>query len=225
MNYLNIVEGKFIKRINRFIAEVKINDKTEQVHVKNTGRCKELLIEGRTVFLQKSDKASRKTNYSLISIYKKNKLINIDSQAPNEVVYEGIMSGLIEEFCDIKELTREKQYKNSRFDMYYKKTGGREGFIEVKGVTLEEGGRTMFPDAPTQRGTKHVYEMIDAVKNGFEGTIFFLIQLEEAYEFKANYNTDIIFAQALEEARKSGVQILVYTSKVTRETISIGDKL
>lgn len=225
MNYLNIVEGKFIKRINRFIAEVKINGNIEQVHVKNTGRCKELFIKGRTVYLQKSNNPNRKTNYSLISIYKNNKLINIDSQVPNEVVYEGIMSGLIEEFCDIKILTREKQYKNSRFDMYYKKADGREGFIEVKGVTLEEDGKTMFPDAPTERGRKHVYEMIDAVKNGYEGTIFFLIQLKETYEFNTNYNTDIKFAQALEEAKNNGVQILVYTSEVSMEAISIGDKI
>lgn len=226
MNYLNIVEGgTFIKRINRFIAEVEINGKIEKVHVKNTGRCKELFIAGRKVYLQRSDNPLRKTKYSIISIYKGKKLINIDSQVPNTVVYESISSGLIDEFTDICKLSRERTYKNSRFDLHYKRENGMEGFIEVKGVTLEENGRTMFPDAPTVRGTKHIYEMIDAVNNGYEGNIFFLIQMEEAEEFKANEVTDENFANALTEAKNKGVQILVYNSIVTKDSININKRI
>jgi sugar fermentation stimulation protein A len=226
MNYLNIIEnGIFIKRINRFIAEVEINGNIEKVHVKNTGRCKELFIAGRKVYLQRSDNPLRKTKYSIISIYKEDKLINIDSQVPNTVVYESLLDGLVDEFTDIYKLSREKTYKNSRFDLYYKRENGREGFIEVKGVTLEDNGRTMFPDAPTVRGTKHIYEMIDAVKNGYEGNIFFLIQMEEAKEFKANEETDKNFANALAEAKSKGVKILVYTSIVTKDSIVINKRV
>ena len=225
MKYENIVEGIFIKRVNRFIAEVEISGRIEEVHVKNTGRCKELFIKGRKVFLQESDKAERKTKYSLISIYKEDKLINIDSQVPNAVVYESIISNLLPEFYQLEDVRREKTYKNSRFDIYYKKKNGKEGFIEIKGVTLEDEGMSMFPDAPTERGRKHIYEMIDAVKNGYEGTIFFLIQLEDVWGFKPNEITDQKFAIALNEAKKNGVNILLYTSKITKETISINKRI
>lgn len=225
MKYENIVEGIFIKRINRFIAEVEINGVVEQVHVKNTGRCKELFLGGRKVFLQVSDKAERKTKYSLISIFKGDKLINIDSQVPNEVVYESIVSCILPEFTQLEEVKREKTYKNSRFDIYYKKKSGKEGFVEIKGVTLEDEGMSMFPDAPTERGRKHVYEMIDAVKNGYEGTIFFLIQLEDAWGFIPNEKTDKKFAIALNDARKNGVNVIIYTSKITKETITIDKRI
>nr|WP_312576704.1 DNA/RNA nuclease SfsA [Sedimentibacter sp.] len=225
MKYENIVEGIFIERINRFIAKVEINGQIEQVHVKNTGRCKELFIEGRRVFLQESNKANRKTKYSLISIYKGNKLINIDSQVPNAVVYESIVSKSLPEFCKLVEVKREKTYKNSRFDIYYKKENGVEGFVEIKGVTLEYDGMSMFPDAPTERGKKHIYEMIDAVKNGYEGTIFFLIQLEDVLGFKPNRETDEKFEIALNKARDNGVNILVYSSKITKESICIDKRV
>lgn len=225
MKYDNIVEGFFIKRINRFIAEVEINGEVEQVHVKNTGRCKELFLKGRKVFLQESDKTERKTKYSLISILKGEKLINIDSQVPNAVVYESLLLNLLPEFCQLEEVKREKTYKNSRFDIYYKKKDGKEGFIEIKGVTLEDEGMCMFPDAPTERGRKHIYEMIDAVKNGYEGTIFFLIQLEDAWGFKPNDITDEKFALALNEAKNNGVNIIIYTSKVTKDTITISKNI
>jgi len=225
MKYENIVEGIFIKRINRFIAEVEINGEVEQVHVKNTGRCKELFLKGRKVFLQESYKESRKTKYSLISIFKGEKLINIDSQVPNVVVYESLLSNLLPEFIQLEEVKRERTYKNSRFDIYYKKKNGREGFIEIKGVTLENEGISMFPDAPTERGRKHIYEMIDAVKNGYEGTIFFLIQLKDAWGFKPNDITDEKFAIALKEAQNSGVNIVIYTSIVTKDSITIDKRV
>lgn len=225
MKYSKIEEGIFVKRINRFMADIYVNGIIEKVHVKNTGRCKELFIEGRKVYLQKSDKLERKTKYSLISIYKGDKLINIDSQVPNYVVYESILSNELSEFIDLAEVKREKVYKNSRFDIYYKRKNGKEGFIEIKGVTLESEGKTMFPDAPTERGRKHVYEMIDAVDNGYEGTIFFLVQLEDAKEFEPNDNTDKKFADALRKAEKCGVKIIVYTSYVTKNTIKIKNRI
>ncbi len=225
MKYDNIIEGTFIKRINRFIAEVRINGSIETVHVKNTGRCKELFVEGRKVYLQESSNPKRKTRYSLISIYKNNILINIDSQIPNYVVFESLEKEIFKDFKDAVEIKREKKYKNSRFDIYYKKENGQEGFIEVKGVTLEENGLAMFPDAPTERGTKHVYEMIDAVQNGYEGNIFFLIQMNKIQDFTPNEKMDPKFTKALKEAFNSGVNVLVYDSIVTKDSIQINEKV
>lgn len=225
MRYDNIVEGIFIKRINRFIALAEIGGVIQEVHVKNTGRCKELFIEGKKIYLQKSDNLQRKTKYSLISIYKGDKLINIDSQIPNYVVFEGILQNKIPEFQNIDIIKKEKVYKNSRFDIYYRKVCGTEGFIEIKGVTLENDGKTMFPDAPTERGRKHIHEMIDAVKNGYEGTMFFLIQMENAYEFKSNSYMDKKFSEALTLAGRSGVNVLAYNSKVTKNAIEINHRV
>lgn len=225
MQYNNIIEGTFIKRINRFIAEVKINGNIEKVHVKNTGRCRELFIEGRKVYLQESSNPERKTRYSLISIYKNNVLINIDSQIPNYAVFESLEKGLIEDFKDIVEIKREKKYKNSRFDIYYKKRNGQEGFIEIKGVTLEENGLAMFPDAPTERGTKHLNEMIEAVEEGYEGNLFFLIQMKGIKIFTPNYKMDPKFTKALEKSIESGVNVLVYNSIVTKDSININEKV
>src|SRR5699024_1964221 len=159
MKYEHIVEGIFEKRLNRFIAEVSIDGVTEQVHVKNTGRCKELLIPGVQVLLDYVDKPTRKTKYSLISVMKNNRLINIDSQAPNTVVFEAIQAGYIPVFTDYTSLKREVTFQSSRFDLYAEHGGVKE-FIEVKGVTLENDGVAMFPDAPTARGAKHVLELI-----------------------------------------------------------------
>lgn len=223
MIYKDIVEGVFIKRPNRFIAEVLIDKKIETVHVKNTGRCKEILIKGTKVFLQKSDNPNRKTKYSIISAYKNNMLINIDSQIPNYVVYEAIQNNQIPEFisCDI--LKREKKYKNSRFDLYYEKNN-KKGFIEIKGVTLEKDGLAMFPDAPTKRGTKHLEELIDATYNGYESNLFLLIQINDIFRFKPNNITDILFTETLAKANSAGVKILCYNSFVTKDEIIIGNK-
>lgn len=225
MQYNNIVEASFIKRINRFIAEVKVNGNIEKVHVKNTGRCRELFIEGRKVYLQKSNNPERKTRYSIISIYKNDMLINIDSQVPNYAVFESLEKGHIEDFKDIVEIKREKKYKNSRFDIYYKRKNGQVGFIEVKGVTFEENGLAMFPDAPTERGTKHVYEMIEAVEEGYEGNIFFLIQMNKIKEFTPNEKMDYKFTKALKKALKSGVNVLIYNSIITKDSININEKV
>ncbi|MDW7669318.1 MAG: DNA/RNA nuclease SfsA [Bacillota bacterium] len=224
MNYDNIVKGIFIERKNRFIADVIVNDKKEEVHVKNTGRCKEILREGAKIYLQKSDNPKRKTRYSLISAYKGDMLINVDSQAPNQVVFEGIKDGKIKDFKNLKILQKEKTFQKSRFDLYYERKSGEKGFVEIKGVTLEKDNKTKFPDAPTTRGTKHVLEMIDAVEEGYEGNIFFLIQMDKVLEFTPNFDMDPDFSNALTKAKNNGVKIHIYNSIVHRKEIVINNK-
>ncbi|MCT4685759.1 DNA/RNA nuclease SfsA [Vallitalea sp.] len=223
MIYEDIVEGVFLERPNRFIAKVLIDGNLETVHVKNTGRCKEILTKGTKIFLQKSNNPNRKTKYSLISAYKKDILINIDSQVPNEVVHEAILQNKITELIDLNYVKREQKYKNSRFDMYFERSNVK-GFIEVKGVTLEKDGLSMFPDAPTKRGTKHLEELIDAISNGYEGYLFLLIQMNEIHKFTPNHITDETFAKTLIKANDAGVKILCYNSVVTRNEIMIGQK-
>ncbi len=205
MIYNTIIEGSFLERPNRFIAKVIINGKEEVVHVKNTGRCKELLTPGAKVILEDcSHNKNRKTKYSLIAVWKGDMLVNMDSQVPNLAVFEGLEGGSIKEFQNLTKLKREVTFGASRFDIYYEK-GDEKGFIEVKGVTLENDGVAMFPDAPTERGTKHVLEMVEAVKQGYGGTILFLIQMTGAVVFKVNKEMDKNFAKALKLARDNGV--------------------
>lgn len=224
MKYNQIVEGTFVKRINRFIASVLINNEEILVHVKNTGRCKELFIEGAKVYIEKSDNLNRKTAYSLISIYKNDLLINIDSQVPNAVVHEGILEGKISELSDIIKLKREVSYGKSRFDLYYE-TPTEKGFIEVKGVTLECSGIARFPDAPTDRGRKHIYELIEASKVGYTNYLFFLIQMNNIYSFEANWETDPKFAEALELAKQHEIKVLVFNSIIDKNSIYMNNRL
>lgn len=222
MNYHTIKEATFIKRPNRFLAHVLVEGKEEIVHVKNTGRCKEILKEGIPVILEEAKNQERKTKYSLIAGYKDSNLINIDSQVPNAVVYESILQGKIKEIEEVTKLSREVVYGNSRFDLYFE-AGKRKGFIEVKGVTLELDHVAKFPDAPTERGSKHIYEMIKAVEEGYEGYIIFLIQMKGVSYFTTNDIQDPRFADALREAKERGVKILAYDSIVGKDTITIGD--
>ncbi len=215
MKYNNIVKGTFLSRPNRFIAKVDINGEEHTVHVKNTGRCKELLVPGATVYLQYWDNPNRKTAYDLIAVQKGDKLINMDSQAPNTVFCEWAT----EKFAGA-EIKREKTYKDSRFDCYIN-TGSEEIFVEVKGVTLEENRHCRFPDAPTERGLKHIYGLINAVQNGYKGKIFFVIQMEDVYSFSPNYDTQPAFGRALKQARAAGVEILAYNCKVTPDSLKI----
>lgn len=225
MKYDKIIEGLFINRPNRFIAEVLIDGKEETVHVRNTGRCKELLIPGAKVILEDcSHNTKRKTKYSLIAVWKGKMLVNMDSQVPNEVVFDGIENGKIDGFENLNFLKREVTYGKSRFDMYFE-TKEDKGFIEVKGVTLEANGLAMFPDAPTIRGRKHLLEMIDAVKSGHRGIILFLIQMKGPAFFKPNYEMDSDFSEAVIKAHKAGVEILAYDSNVTVDSITIGNKI
>ena len=222
MKYKKIIEGIFIERPNRFIAQVLIDDIEETVHVKNTGRCRELLIPGAKVILEDcSDNPNRKTRYSLIAVYKGDILINMDSQVPNAVVFESIKENCIPAIGKINSIKREVTYQNSRFDIYFE-TDNKKGFIEVKGVTLESDSIAMFPDAPTQRGTKHVLEMVKAVEEGYTGIIFFLIQMKGPKEFRLNWEMDKEFSEAVRFANENGVTIMAYDSIVDEDSIELG---
>lgn len=224
MKYHNIHKAKFIDRPNRFIANVTINGQKEKIHVKNTGRCKEILVEGTDLYIEKSDNPNRKTRYSLISAYKNDMLINIDSQVPNKVIYEAINKNQIEPLNNLTKLETEVSYKNSRFDLYYEKNKTK-GFIEVKGVTLEKDGIAIFPDAPTKRGSKHLYELIDSQKENYRSYIIFLVQINNINKFMPNNLTDPEFTKALKLANKKGVEILAYNSIVTKDSIELDKKV
>jgi sugar fermentation stimulation protein A len=218
MKYDNILKGKFISRPNRFIANIEIEDKIEICHVKNTGRCKELLIPGVTVFVQKSDDPKRKTKFSLIGVIKENRIINIDSQVPNKVVKEWIMKGNL--FSDVTLIKPETTYKNSRFD-FYVETENKKMFIEVKGVTLEENGIVRFPDAPTERGLRHIQELCDCIKEGYEAYVIFVVQMKDVLHFEPNVETHKKFAEALIDAQKCGLNIIAVDCEVSKDSIDI----
>ena len=216
MEYKKIIQGEFVSRPNRFIAFVKICDHVETVHVKNTGRCKELLIPGATVFLSVSDNPNRKTKYDLIGVIKESGaasiMINMDSQIPNDVASEWIVhSGLFSADAVVK---REVRFGTSRFDLFVQ-DGDRKAFIEVKGVTLEKNGVALFPDAPTERGVKHVLELIRAKEQGFEAYVLFVIQMDGVRTFQPNEKMHSDFANALRSAREKCVEILAMDCKVT----------
>ena len=223
MKYNNIIEAKFIERPNRFIAYCDINGEIEKVHVKNTGRCKELLVKGSTVYLEESDNPNRKTKSSLISVIKNNRLINMDSQVTNKMVYESIkdksliLPGFDEEITLIKP---EKTYGNSRFDVYIEGET-KKAFIEIKGCTLEENNVVKFPDAKTERGVKHVKELIKAREDGYLAYIIIVIQMEDVLYFTPNVEMHKEFADVLKEAEEKGVNILAYDSKVNIDSIKL----
>ena len=218
MTYKNIFEGKFLSRPNRFIANVEIEGKLETVHVKNTGRCRELLTTGATVYLEKSDNPLRKTKYDLVAVLKGDMLINMDSQIPNDVAYEWLKNGNL--FSKNAKIRREVTHNKSRFDFYIE-DGNRKIFLEVKGCTLEQEGIAMFPDAPTERGVKHIEELIGCVNEGFEAYILFVIQMKPIKFFMPNDSTHKAFGDALRKARDGGVRILAYDTVVTPNSIKI----
>ena len=220
MKYTSTVKGRFISRPNRFIAYCEVNGEEEICHVKNTGRCRELLTPGATVILERSDKPERKTAYDLIAVYKGDKLINMDSQAPNKVFGEwAAASGF---FGDAPVIKPECRYGASRFDFYIE-TAGRKIFAEVKGVTLEQDGIVLFPDAPTERGVKHINELADAVEKGYEAYIFFVSQMKDCRFFTPNRETHPQFADALKCAAEKGVQVKCVNCEVTEDTLTIDD--
>ena len=218
MQYTNVMDGKFIARPNRFIAYVEIAGREEIVHVKNTGRCKELLLPGVTVYVQHFPEGKRKTKYDLIAVEKQNILINMDSQAPNKVVQEWLVAK--EPFGKITYLKPECKHGDSRFD-FYLETAERKMFIEVKGVTLEEKGVVMFPDAPTERGVKHVQELRHCLEQGYEAVVIFVVQMEGMRYFTPNRRTHAAFAEALERAEACGVKLLALTCAVTPDSLTI----
>jgi sugar fermentation stimulation protein A len=221
MKYETIRQGIFIERPNRFIARVLINEKAETVHVKNTGRCREILIPGVKVILERAKNKERKTAYSLIAAYKGETLINIDSQAPNQVVYEALQQGILPCFKNPARIAKEIRFGNSRFDLYYENES-EKGFIEVKGVTLERDGTALFPDAPTERGAKHLLELAEAVKSGFKANVFFLIQMKGPDRFRPNTIMDPKFTESLRLARDGGVRILAYDTVVREDSLTMG---
>lgn len=221
MKYEHIVEGRFIERPNRFIAYVDIDGKRKKVHVKNTGRCRELLQDNAQVFLSYSDNEARSTAYDLVAVKKGDRMVNMDSQAPNVAVKEWLCVGENHPvFGNITLVKQETTYQNSRFD-FYVECDDRKIFIEVKGVTLENDGEVRFPDAPSERAVKHVEELIKARQEGYEAYVLFVIQMKNIKYFMPNDKTDPKFAKVLWEARKQGVNILAYDCKVTKDSMEI----
>ena len=218
-----IKEGVFLSRPNRFIAYVMVDGREEKCHVKNTGRCRELLVPGCKVYLEESENPNRSTRFDLIATEKKvgdsSILINMDSQAPNSVVEEWLRKG--ELFGEKAEVKREVTYSDSRFDFSITDESGRISFLEVKGCTLEKNGVVMFPDAPTERGVKHVKELIKAKKEGYGAYILILVQMCGVKYFVPNWNTHPAFGEALREAERNGVVILCYDSIVTSDSITL----
>ena len=225
MKYKNIVSARFLDRPNRFIANVEIDDEKAVCHVKNTGRCRELLINGAEVFLQKVDRENcrRKTAFDLIAVNKGGKIVNMDSQSPNKVFFEYAKENK-ELFGEGAVIKKEVKYKNSRFDFYIE-SGRRKIFAEVKGVTLENDGICRFPDAPTLRGVKHINELCECIRDGFEAYVIFVIQMSGMVYFKPNRETDISFADALLKAKKSGVNILAFECDVKPDEIKISKNI
>lgn len=217
MNYPNTVPGIFLARPNRFIAHVEIDGNKETVHVKNTGRCRELLPVGAQVWCQESDNPNRKTKFDLITVRKGDRLINMDSQAPNIAAGEWLRSGGLGE---IKNLKAEAFHGDSRFDFSFIKDG-RQCFLEVKGVTLENDGVCAFPDAPTERGVKHLKGLTRLAQEGYGAYVLFVIQMSDVKYLHPNDVTDPAFGTALREAAASGVQVLAMDCAVTENTMDL----
>lgn len=227
MKYGKVVTGEFVSRPNRFIAYVNVDGKTETVHVKNTGRCRELLVPKCKVYLEVSSNPSRKTKYDLIAVEKKREtlsplLINMDSQSPNAVAEEWLKKGGL--FSKSAVIRREVTHGGSRFDFYIE-DGERRAFLEVKGVTLEENGVALFPDAPTERGIKHIHELMDCVKQGYEAYLLFVVQMKGVYVVRPNDKTHKAFGDALRLAVNSGVKVLAVDCVVTADTLTVGENV
>ena len=220
MKYEHTEKAIFLERPNRFIAYVNLDGRTETVHVKNTGRCKELLIPGTEIILEKSGNPARKTKYDLICVRKAGRWINMDSQIPNKAAEEWLLKGSL--FPEEIHVQREKIYGNSRFHLYVE-SSRRKAFMEVKGVTLEENNIARFPDAPTQRGLKHVEELIHCIQDGYEAYLLFVIQMKGLTCFEPNWNTHPEFGEALIDAQNAGVKLLAYDCFVTENLMEIRD--
>ena len=219
MQYGKILPARFLSRPNRFVARVEAEGEELVCHVKNTGRCWELLVPGATVWLEESPNPSRKTKFDLIAVEKGDRLINMDAQAPNKVFGEWAAAGGFREGLTL--LRPETTYRSSRFDFYWESSKSR-GFVEVKGATLEEDGVVRFPDAPTLRGVKHLDELVKAHKAGYEAAVCFVIQMEDVRWFAPNDVTHPEFGQALRRAAQAGVEILAMDCAVTPQSLTMG---
>ena len=207
MKYSEIIPAKFIERPNRFIAYVDIAGERTKVHVKNTGRCRELLKEQAQVYLEKSDNPNRSTAYDLVAVRKDGRMVNMDSGAPNKVVEEWLRAGGL--FQDISLVRPETVFGNSRFDFYVESASGTKAFIEVKGVTLENDQVAAFPDAPSERAVKHVEELIEAHKQGYDAYLIFVVQMKDVKYVEPNRKTQPAFGEAIQNARNAGVTRIV----------------
>ena len=227
MQYQNIRKAIFLERPNRFIAHVELGGSVVKAHVKNTGRCRELLVPGAVVYVEDFEgrMGSRKLQYSLIAVGKQNILINMDSQAPNKVTAEALQNGHLKfpGMDELVELRGEYTYGDSRIDFYGKDCCGKEFLLEVKGVTLEENGVARFPDAPTQRGVKHVEELIRAHEAGFEAGILFVIQMKGVRRVEPNWRTHEAFGEALQKAQAAGVKVLAYDCRVEPDLLELDE--
>lgn len=220
MTYDNIHEAVFLDRPNRFIAHILLNGQTQVCHVKNTGRCRELLLPGAEIFVQHSANPARKTAYDLIAVRKGERLINMDAAAPNRVFGQWLAAGGP---GFVPELIRpERVHGHSRFDFYFEH-GGRKAFAEVKGVTLEENGVVRFPDAPTERGVKHLHGLIRCVQEGFEAWAVFIIQMKGVKYFEPNRDTHPEFAEALAQAAQAGVKLIALDCDVEKDSLNAAD--
>lgn len=218
MQYQNVCRARFVARPNRFVAQVLLEGRTETVHVKNTGRCRELLVPGATVYLTRGDNPHRKTRYDLIAAEKGAMLVNLDSQATNRVFAEWAGAGHFRPGLTL--LRPETVWGNSRFDFYWE-AGARRGFVEVKGCTLEEDGHARFPDAPTLRGVKHLEELIRCRAEGYEATVCFVLQMGGLRDFAPNDATHPAFGEALRRAAAAGVEVLAMDCRVTPDTLAL----
>lgn len=218
MQYGTIIPGRFLSRPNRFIAMVETEHGVERVHVKNTGRCRELLVPGATVYLAKGENPNRKTAWDLVTVDKGGVLINMDAQAPNALFHEWAAAGGF--LPDVTKIRPEYRYGDSRLDFCLETPKGIH-LVEVKGVTLEEGGAARFPDAPTERGVKHIQELERAVKAGLDATLFFVVQFPNARSVAPNDETHPAFGQALRQAASAGVRVCAWDCTVTPSRVQI----
>ena len=221
MKYGYVADAVFLQRPNRFIAQVLLNGQEETVHVKNTGRCKELLVPGAKVYLEKGQNPARKTGWDLIAVEKGDRLINMDSQLPNKVAEEWLAQGGLGHFS---QLFREQTWGASRLD-FCLKDARRTKYVEVKGVTLEEGGKVYFPDAPTARGTKHLEELTRIRQEGMEAAVLFVVQMDGVTAFSPNDATDPAFGDALRRAKDAGVEIAALDCVVRPEEVTPGQRV
>ena len=225
MKYINVKTGKFIDRPNRFIATVEVDGSIEKAHVKNTGRCRELLIPGAQIYLEDFEgrMGKRKMRYSLIKVMKGTQLVNMDSQAPNVVIREALLNGCLQlpDMGPLSIVKGEHKFGNSRLDFYVEDASGQQGLIEVKGVTLEIDGVAKFPDAPTERGIKHIEELAGAREDGYNVYIIFVIQMKGITAMMPNDDTHKAFGDALRTASSQGVHVLAYDCIVTEDGLDI----
>ena len=222
MYYERMEQAVFRNRPNRFVAEVEKDGEEWICHVKNTGRCRELLIPGAEVYIQKSDNPDRKTGYDLIGVRKKDQIVNMDSQAPNQIVRELLEEGRL--LPGVTCIRPETRYKNSRFDFYVETETDRI-FIEVKGVNLEIDGVALFPDAPTERGVKHIKELMECVRDGYKAYVIFVVQMGNVRYFMPNYKTHKELGDTLKQAADSGVNVLAYDCHVTETDMTIRNEI